>query len=178
MINQIAKYLVYFMALVMIQVLVLNNVQFSGYINPYIYILFILVLPFETPGWLLLLLAFMLGVSIDIFPQGIAGWGNTLGTHTMATVLAAFLRPTVLGWLNPRDEYEKGTSPGSGDYGIRWFILYAVLLTGIHHFVLFFIEDFSLRLFFHTFTRFILSWIFTLFLVLIWEGFRYSPRKS
>lgn len=156
----------------------LNNVQFSGYINPYIYILFILVLPFETPGWLLLLSAFFLGLSVDMFPQGIAGAGGTLGIHTASTVLAAFFRPTVLGWINARGDYESGTEPCARDYGFAWFFLYALIISGFHHFVLFYLEDFSVNNFFHTFFRFILSLFFTLLMIFIWEGFRYRPRKS
>lgn len=174
--NNIVKYLLHFTLLVLAQVLVLNNVQISGYINPYIYILFILILPFETPGWLLLVLAFTLGMTIDVFPQGIAGMGNTLGVHTAATVLVAFMRPSVLSWINPRHEYEPGTIPGSKDYGIGWFLLYVLILIGMHHFVLFFLEDFNIRHIIHTFFRSILSLIFTLLLVLIWEGFRNRPR--
>jgi len=176
MINSVIRYFLYFIVLVLIQVLVLNNVQISGYINPFLYVLFILVLPFETPGWMLLVMAFFLGITIDIFPQGLAGSGNTLGIHTAATVLMAFMRPAVLAWINPREEYESGTSPGSGDYGIGWYLLYALILIAIHHFTLFYLEDFSLRHFFHTFIRFVFSSLFTLLLVLIWEGFRSRPR--
>ena len=68
--NRLIKYGLYFLFLILFQVLILNNMQFSGYINPYCYILFILILPFETPGWLLLVLAFILGMIIDVFPQG------------------------------------------------------------------------------------------------------------
>ena len=178
MLNNLLKYGLYFFVLVLVQVLVLNNVQFSGFINPYIYILFILVLPFETPGWLLLISAFALGFTIDIFPQGIAGGGGTLGVHTAATVLAAFIRPTVLKWINARGEYESGTLPSARDYGIIWYLLYALIITGIHHFVLFYLEDFSLRYFFNTFARFTFSLIFTLILIFIWEGFRFRPKKS
>ncbi len=166
------------MVLILVQVLVLNNVQLSGYLNPYIYVLFILILPFETPGWMLLLSAFFMGLFIDIFPQGIPGAGDTLGVHTASTVLMAFLRPTVLRWINPRGDYEKGTEPSVKDYGFSWYFLYAVILVGIHHFVLFFLEDFSLLHFLHTFFRFGLSLFFTLLLVFIWEGFRYRPRLS
>ena len=174
--NRALKYLVYFIALVLVQVLILNNVQLSGYLNPYVYVLFILILPFETPGWLLLISAFLMGLFIDVFPQGIPGVGSTLGVHITATVLMAFMRPYVLNWINPRGEYELGTVPGSKDYDFGWYFLYVLILVGIHHFVLFFIEDFSLWHFFHTFLRFILSLFFTMILVFIWEGFRYKPR--
>ncbi len=178
MINSIIKYTAYFIGLILVQILVLNNIQLSGYINPYVYVLFILILPFEIPGWLLLITSFFMGLSIDIFPQGIAGAGGTLGIHTASMLLMAFLRPTVLRWINPRGDYEKGTQPSAKDYGFAWFFLYAGILVGIHHFLLFFLEDFSFVHFFHTFLRFVISLFFTLLLILIWEGFRYRPRLS
>ena len=68
-----------FVVLVLIQVLVINNLQLSSYVDPFIYVLFILLLPFETPGWILLLFAFSLGLTIDMF-------SDTAGVHASATV--------------------------------------------------------------------------------------------
>ncbi len=78
-----------FVLLVLFQVLALNNIQFLGFINPYIYILFIIALPVKTPRWLSLILAFILGLTLDIF-------SNTLGMHAFATVLIAFLRNGII----------------------------------------------------------------------------------
>ena len=77
------------MLLVLIQVLALNNIQFLGFLNPYIYILFILSLPVKLPNWITLLLAFVLGLTIDAF-------SNTMGMHAFATVLVAFLRGGII----------------------------------------------------------------------------------
>jgi hypothetical protein len=177
MIDQLNRYVFRFILVVLFQVLVLNNIQFSGYINPYFYIWYIMVLPFETPGWLVLVSAFFLGLGIDAFPQGISGNGSTLGTHTAATVLIAFMRPTVLRWINPRDEYDAGTYPDSGSYGIVWFTAYALIMIGIHHFSLFFLEDLSFHDFFRTILRVILSGLFSLVIMLIWEGIRFRIRR-
>ena len=78
-----------FFFLVFFQVLILNNIQLGGYINPYFYIYFILLLPFETPRWLLLILSFLLGLTIDVFV-------NTPGVNAAACVLMAFARPFVI----------------------------------------------------------------------------------
>jgi hypothetical protein len=136
-----------------------------------------MVLPFDTPGWILLLSAFFLGFGVDVFPQGIAGNGSTLGTHTAATLLIAFLRPTILRWINPRNDYEPGTFPDTKNYGILWFLAYAVIMIGIHHFMLFFLEDLSLRDFLRTILRVLMSGFFTLVIILLWEGIRFRmPR--
>lgn len=149
-----------FFLLVLLQVLVLNNIQFSGYINPYMYILFILVLPFETPGWLLLVSGFLLGISIDLF-------ANTPGMHASATVFVAFLRPHVLKLIAPRDGYEGGEKPGIKDLGLEWFLKYSIVITVAHHLFLFYIEVFRFAGFFHTMGRVLLSSIFTLILIVL-----------
>jgi rod shape-determining protein MreD len=152
--------------LVTLQIFVLNNIQFSGFVNPYFYVLFILLLPFETPGWLLLTLGFIIGMIIDVF-------SNTPGLHTSATVFMAFLRPFVLGSFAPRDGYETGTYPRVFYYGFGWFLQYSAILILSHHFFLFYMEVFRLSDFFLTLWRVILSTTFTLFLVVMSQYFIY-----
>ena len=149
-----------FIGLVLLQVLILNNIEFSGYINPYLYVLFILALPFETPNWVLLVLAFIMGFTIDLF-------SNTLGMNTFATVLMAFTRPYLLKVIAPREGYEIGTRPGAKFFGFEWFIKYSLILVLVHHFSLFYIEAFKWQLFFSTFLRVILSTIFTMILIVL-----------
>ncbi|MBN2349252.1 MAG: rod shape-determining protein MreD [Bacteroidales bacterium] len=160
MIKVFPRNILRFLVLVLIQVLIFNNIQFSGYINPYVYLLFILLLPFETPGWLLLLSAFLLGFTVDIFSE-------TLGMHTIATVFMAFIRPYVLQILAPRDGYESGTYPRIYYYGFLWFLKYTVILILAHHFVLFYLEIFRFSDFFRTFLRVILSSSFSVFFIVM-----------
>ncbi len=166
MIKELLKYISRFIILVLIQVLIFNNIQLSGYINPYIYVLFILLLPFDTPGWLLLVLGFLTGISIDLF-------SDTMGMHTIATTLMAFLRPFVLNIISPRDGYETGSNPRVLYYGLSWFFKYAAILIAIHHFVLFYIEIFHFGGFFSTLLRVILSSAVTLFIIILSQFFVY-----
>jgi hypothetical protein len=159
MINIFPRYIVSFIILVLLQVLILNNIQLSGYINPYIYILFILTLPFDTPKWGLLVLGFILGLSVDLFT-------HTVGMHTSATVFLAFLRPALLNSMEPRGGYDPDSNPSIQDYGLRWFFRYAAISILAHHLFLFFIEVFKLESFFQTLSRAILSGIFSLVLIL------------
>jgi len=174
--NLVIKYVLYFISLVLIQILVLNNIQISSYLNPYAYILFIIILPFETPGWLLLSSGFLLGMTMDVFPQGWGGAGSTLGFHSFATVFMAFARPFVLKWINPREEYEPGTKPSASDYGLIWYIIYSLLMISLHHLVLFSMESMSISNLPEVLGRTIMSIMFTFVLILIWEGFRYKRR--
>jgi rod shape-determining protein MreD len=124
-----------FVLLVLFQVLALNNVQFLGFINPYIYILFIIALPVKTPRWLSLILAFILGLTIDIF-------SNTLGMHAFATVLIAFLRNGIINLFIVLEENDNPV-PSFRSFGVTAYIKYMVLMVFIHHFSLFFLEAFS-----------------------------------
>ena len=62
MIINIVKYGAICILLVLFQGLILNNIEFGGYIVPFLYVVFILALPFETPNWLVLLIGFGLGL--------------------------------------------------------------------------------------------------------------------
>jgi len=160
MIKILSRNILRFIALLLIQVLLLNNIQFSGFFNPYMYVLFILLLPFETPNWVLLVSAFVLGLSIDLF-------SNTMGMHTSATVFMAYLRPHVLKIIAPRDRYETGSYPRIYYYGLTWFLKYSIILIFAHHFFLFYIEVFRFSGFFTTLTRVILSSIFSILFVVL-----------
>jgi rod shape-determining protein MreD len=149
-----------FVLVILIQVLVFNNIQLNGYINPYFYVIFILLLPFETPNWALLVMAFFLGISIDVFV-------NTPGMHASASVLIAFLRPYVLRVLAPRDSYELGTFPRLYYYGFGWFLRYSLILVVIHHLFLFYIEIFRFSDFFTTLSRSLISSAFTIILIIL-----------
>lgn len=164
MINRLPRYIIVFVLLVLAQILLFNNIQVSGYLNPYIYILFILILPFEVPNWSLLVAGFLVGITIDLF-------SHTIGMHTSATVFMAFLRPHILRSMEPRDGYDSDTEPSIQDYGLRWFFKYTAILTLAHHFFLFYIEVFKLENFFQTFSRAILSAIMSVVIILLIKVF-------
>lgn len=137
MINRILKYFFIFILLVLLQILLFNNIQFSGYINPYVYVFIILILPAEIQNWLLLIIAFTTGLSIDIFT-------GTLGLHASATLLAGFVRPYILRFIAPRDGYKQALSLSSSSYGMKWYLAYVSTFVFIHHFALFYMEVFRL----------------------------------
>ena len=146
----ITRNIVRFVVVVLFQVLVMDNVMINGYMIPYVYLLFILLMPFETPRWLQLLAGFGLGLTMDLF-------SSTLGMHTAATVLAAYARSYMLDLLAPRDGYEPDSFPRIHYYGFLWFLKYTLVIVFIHHLALFYLEVFQLKEFFSTLLRVILS---------------------
>jgi rod shape-determining protein MreD len=165
MINSVLRFGLLAVVLVLLQVLLFNNIQFSGYVNPYVYIMFILLLPVEIPAWLLLLLSFALGLVIDFF-------SGTPGMHSSSTVLAGFVRPYILRIISPRDGYESRSEPSMVNYGFRWFLTYTVLVVLVHHTALFYLEVFRFSDFFRTLLRVLLSSLFTVTFIMIIEFYR------
>lgn len=165
MINSVFRFGLIFIVLLLLQVVLFNNIQFSGYVNPYVYILFILLLPVEVPAWIILPLAFITGMILDIFT-------GSPGMHASATVFSAFVRPHVLRLVAPRDGYESRAEPSIVNYGVRWFLVYTILMVLVHHTVLFYLEVFRFADFFRTFLRVILSSVFTITFIMILEYYR------
>lgn len=160
----LARNIFCFIVVILFQVLVMNNIMLNGYLVPYVYLLFILLMPFETPWWLQIVAGFLLGAGMDLLE-------NTAGMHTAATVLIAYIRPYMLDRLAPRDGYEPETFPRIHYYGFLWFLKYTVVIVVIHHFVLFYLEVFQLRDFLSTLLRVILSSILSSSVIILSQYF-------
>ena len=163
-------HIIRFFALILIQGLVMNNLDLGMNMYPMIYILFLVLLPLETPPWLLMIIGFITGIAIDSFT-------STIGMHTSALVFLAFVRPFILRLLAPREGYEYGTIPAIATMGWQWYISYIALATLSHHFWFFMVEAFDFSSLGTLLARTFLSTFLTLgLLVLIEFIMRRSPR--
>ncbi len=153
------KYGIMFMVLVLIQVLILNQVHFSGYINPAIYILFIMLLPISIQRYLLLILAFIIGLTVDIF-------SDSLGIHSAASVFIAYIRPSVIRIISSREE-DRNDYPGLKQNKLTWFLYYTTLMVFIHHLIIFYLDYFTFSHFFHTLLKVVMSSLFSIFMVIL-----------
>ena len=150
-----------FVALIFIQVFIFNNVHLTSLgVVPVVYILYIILLPFETPNWIVLLLAFAIGISIDIF-------SDTLGLNAASSVLIAFVRPGLLNMLAPRDGYETGSFPRIYYQGANWFVKYSLSLVVLHQFAYFILESFSFEGFFAILFKIIIASVASIILIII-----------
>lgn len=170
MTTDLAKHIFRFIILVLLQVLIVQNIYLSTNIILLPYILFIILLPFETPKLLLLLISFLLGCTIDLFH-------DSSGLHASACTLMAFARYYILKYMSPREGYEATLKPTVDDMGLQWFITYAGSLVLIHHFFFFYLEVFRFSEFFRTFLRVILSSIGTFVLIYLIQFLFYTKRK-
>ena len=170
MINILLGNALRFIAFILIQVLVINNLGLSFYINPYLYPFVLMMLPFNMPHWLLIVIGFFTGLTVDAFC-------NTMGMHAAACTFMTFARPLVLRFLSPKGSYESMDQPRLQSLGYGWFIAYTGTLTLLHHLVYFYIEVFSFDNFFLTFGKVLLSAIVSTLLIFL-TALIFSPGKQ
>ncbi len=77
-----------------LQVFIVRNLVFFEVAFCFVYISIILFLPSNTPVSAVLLIAFLTGLSVDLFY-------NTAGMHASASLLLAFLRSYIIKVLFP-----------------------------------------------------------------------------
>ena len=147
-----------FLILLLLQVLLLNNINFLGYINPYLYVLFILLYPFNGNQTLFLFLSFLLGLGVDIFE-------DSGGINAAACLIIAYIRPVILRFsFGVSYDYQtikfSSTQPGSR-------FSYITILVLVHHFILFLLEFFNFAHFLLLLKKTFFSGLFTIILVFI-----------
>jgi rod shape-determining protein MreD len=160
MITDVIKNTLRFAILVLLQGLVINHIPLGPSLILFPYIMFILMLPFETPNMVLLGSSFVLGLAVDSFY-------DTQGMHAAACVLMGFSRVYILKLISPREGYDVSMKPTVQHMGLTWFISYAIILTLIHHLAFFYIEAFSFGEFLRTLMRAIVSSFGTLVFIYI-----------
>lgn len=80
---RLLEYGILFFVMVILQVFLFSRIGISIYVNPLVYIAFLILLPMEIAGALLLVLGMVLGMTVDFFM-------GTAGINTIATLFAAF----------------------------------------------------------------------------------------
>mgnify|MGYP001403650770 FL=1 len=125
----------HFIILLFLQSFLLNNINFFGFINPNLYLLFIIVYRLNGNATILIILGFLLGLMLDLLTQGSGG-------HTIATLTIAFLRQFIIKFsFGVNFEVPLGMIEGSL---LSQRLLYLILMILIHHLLLFIVIYFSL----------------------------------
>ena len=124
-----------FILLVLVQVLVFNQLNFFGFINPMVYILFLYWYPIKENRAAFIGLSFVLGLSIDLF-------SDTMALHAASTVTIAYIRPAIMRFVFGVNIEFQSFRLGSSTKAQQ--ITFLTLLIVVHHLVFFTLEIFSL----------------------------------
>lgn len=146
-----------FIGLILVQVLVLNNINFAGFVNPYLYVLFILLYPIKNNRTFFLTLSFLIGLAVDIF-------SDSGGVNAGASVFIAFMRPIILKFSFGMVYEYQTLKFNNTEIGNR--MIYFAILIIVHHFVLFSLEVFNFSEILLILKKTLFSSIFTLILCL------------
>jgi hypothetical protein len=160
-----------FILLALAQIYIFDKIQVSGYINPQVYVLFILMLPFEISGFWLLTFAFTMGLTIDFFQ-------HTPGMHAAASVMLAFFRPGVIRLVGKKDDLESWQYPNVRDAGSLWFLTYVLILVFLHHLFLFYMEIFRFSEFIQTLLKVLINTVLTTIIIMLIQFLFYSRRPD
>ncbi len=169
MILDILSYLLRLIALVIIQLLVINNIELNSMVNPYIYVAFILMLPVTIKPWQLVFISFFTGALMDAF-------SSTPGLHMAATTLMGYIQIHYLKATTTKEDMEARTVPSISQKGIVWFTVYAFSMIFLHHLLLFFLEIYGFNELLSTLGRVLFSTLVTLLLVIIGQLLFYRSK--
>jgi hypothetical protein len=156
-----------FILLLAAQVLVFNNINFLGYINPYPYVLFVLLYPVNGNKYGLLVASFLLGLTLDYFT-------DSGGVHAASCLILAMIRPSIFRFsFGLSYEYQTVKINDNLTPERFSFILLAVV---VHHFIMYTLELFEFQLIFIILWRALISTVFTI-IVSVLLIYLFKPSK-
>ena len=148
-----------FISLLFLQVFVFNNILFLGYINPYLYVAFVIFYPLKKERYMFLFSAFLLGLLIDFF-------SDSGGINAFSLLFIAYIRLFLVRVIF------KKTAPDYLLFNLKEepfgkVFNYVIILILIHHFLLFSLANFSSQNFTSVITNTLYSSFFTAVLFFI-----------
>lgn len=161
-------HIVRFILLILTQVLVFNNLNFFGFINPMVYILFLYWYPIKENRVMFIGTSFLLGFLIDVF-------SDTLALHAAATVTIAYLRPAMMRFVFGVN-YEFQSFKLSSTTRAQQ-ITFLTLLIIAHHILFYSLEIFSLSNLLLILKKVVFTGIGSIILCLLFSSL-FSPEKS
>lgn len=134
--SKLIKLIIRFILLILFQVIVFNHINFFGYINPMIYVSWVILFPIEKGKSKILITSFLMGLIIDMF-------SDSGGIHTMSLVLIAYFRLNFLQMIMRKTDFDYLLF-NIKNIPLTQSLLYITSLTLLHHFILFNLIYFNL----------------------------------
>jgi len=167
--NKLSKNISRFIILTLLQVFVFNYVQWFGFLNPFVYLLFLILLPLEISRTGQYIVAFITGFIIDAFLK-------TYGIQAFACVLLVFVRPYIILILNGFKPLETGVKPVPGVKDFNWILVYTLLLVFVHQITVTAFEIFQWIQWWRIIWTSAVNTFFTTFIILCMEYIFYSEK--
>lgn len=137
--KDILKYGFLILLLPVLQEVLFNHINLFGFVNPMIYVVFVFVFPVYKSKTSILWASFILGIFIDMLT-------NEGGIHAFSLVFVSYYRLFILRFI-------KGNSMGDEEsidilqLGNSMQAVWILIVSFIHHFLVFLLEQFSFQRF-------------------------------
>ena len=123
------KQIVRYIAVMLLQVLLFNQLQLMDICHPFIYVMCLLMMPITLPHSADMVIGAVIGLIMDVFC-------NSLGVHMSACIMLMFLRPYILGLIiNDKERLNEQINQQTVGFGAM--LKYAAILVPIHHLMVF-----------------------------------------
>ncbi|MCD7963947.1 MAG: rod shape-determining protein MreD [Rikenellaceae bacterium] len=165
------EYSILFLIVSFLQIFLFNHLYMGYFVNPFIYLSFIILLPIDMRDYKILLLGLFTGLVMDFFM-------GSPGINVMATVLVSFCRPALIRFFMVKDDIEKGGIPNVDKMGLVKFLNYSFLMVFLHAAAFFMLESMSFAGIAYTFLKIIVNTIGTVFTVYICQLLFLSKRSK
>ena len=159
-----------FLLIALVQILLLNNIKIFGYIEPMFYIWFIILLPNNFPKWLVMLLGFLMGLTIDVFSAQV-------GFHTATAIFTATIKPLMLSWFT--NNFDINTfSPSAKEMGFANYLGFVSLMVFVHSLIFICIDTFSFSYMGQLLLTILFSSIVNIILIMVCDSLFIRSQKD
>lgn len=170
-IKNLISYSFVILTLGLVQILFLKNLALFGLAFGFIYLLGLLILPSTIRTIPLMLLAFVLGFTLDVFFE-------TIGMHTAAATLFAFLKTIWLKTISPTGGFDETEEPSLSQIGLGRFVSYAFPLIFIYSLAFFIADQWGTGGFWGALSKSFFSALFTLLLTLLVQALFFRRKRG
>ncbi|MDD4395668.1 MAG: hypothetical protein PHQ33_07270 [Bacteroidales bacterium] len=170
--NTVQRIVFRFILFLLLQILICNHIHLFGFLNPNIYLLALLMLPFNVNRSVQYLIAFATGFCVDIFQM-------TFGIHAAAALCLIFIRPYIVDAMNVgKKKVDKMEIPVPGLKDLKWLVAYTLILVSIHQFMVTMLEVFTFERFWFTAIVIVVNALFTTLLLLCVQYIFFHYKKN
>ncbi|MBQ9254196.1 MAG: hypothetical protein IJ180_05410 [Bacteroidales bacterium] len=168
MIRDIVISVIQFIVLVFFQVFILDNIALWGFVNPMIYVWFIILLPYGSARWLTLVASFLIGICVDIF-------SGDIGINAFACVFIGFIRPFLLNAFSGNIDNVM-QRPSITTQGFVNFLAFTTSIVFVHHLICFLVGTFSTAELLQILIRTIVSSLVTIVFIILLDMIFYRQK--
>lgn len=154
------KSTIWFVMMVLLQVMLFNHLHLAYVINTFPYIFIVVAFPNSMNNIARTVVGFLLGFVIDMMC-------GTWGIHTIATTLVAYIQPMMMKLIALPEQLDRKVP--SFRY-MKWkFLEYTALMVFIHHLLLFSLETFDITLWYWVLIKTVVSSVVTIAVLMLFD---------